>query len=115
MVERGWPDLRPVVVSCSAGMPKNLPSSRPLVALKMLVWSTATALAVRSLEFVTARTLPAAGGRLPPGGPRGVASSLVSETIPVPLSVVADLRRARQRQRVKEIHWIDALYQVYIS
>jgi len=39
----------------------------------------------------------------------------VSHTLPVPLSVVADLRRARQRQRVKEIHWIDALYQVYIS
>lgn len=36
-------------------------------------------------------------------------------TLPVPLEVVADLRRARRRQRVAAIHWVDALYQVYIS
>lgn len=30
-------------------------------------------------------------------------------------AVVADLRRARRRQRVAAIHWVDALYQVYIT
>jgi hypothetical protein len=30
-------------------------------------------------------------------------------------AVVADLRRARRRQRVASIHWIDAMYQVYIT
>lgn len=39
----------------------------------------------------------------------------MSEALPVPLSVVADLRRARQKQRIKEIHWVDALYQVYVT
>ncbi|MEO6987026.1 MAG: hypothetical protein ABI239_00070, partial [Aquihabitans sp.] len=29
--------------------------------------------------------------------------------------VVGDLRRARRRQRVASIHWVDALYQVYIT
>jgi hypothetical protein len=33
----------------------------------------------------------------------------------VPLSVVADLRRARQKQRVAQIHWVDALYNVYMA
>ncbi|MCB0975835.1 MAG: hypothetical protein KDB02_00105 [Acidimicrobiales bacterium] len=31
------------------------------------------------------------------------------------IAVVGDLRRARRRQRVAEIHWIDAMYQVYIT
>ncbi len=30
-------------------------------------------------------------------------------------AVVGDLRRARRKQRVAEIHWVDALYQVYIT
>lgn len=30
-------------------------------------------------------------------------------------AVVGDLRRARRRQRVAAIHWVDALYQVYIT
>ena len=29
--------------------------------------------------------------------------------------VIGDLRRARRRQRVAAIHWVDALYQVYIT
>lgn len=29
--------------------------------------------------------------------------------------MLAELRRARRRQRVAEIHWVDALYQVYIT
>ena len=36
------------------------------------------------------------------------------DAIPVPVSVIGDLRRARRRQRIAEIHWIDALYQVYL-
>jgi hypothetical protein len=38
----------------------------------------------------------------------------VAEALPVPASVIEDLRRARRKQRVAEIHWIDALYQVYL-
>jgi hypothetical protein len=38
----------------------------------------------------------------------------VPEALPVPISVVDDLRRARRKQRIAEIHWIDALYQVYL-
>jgi hypothetical protein len=38
----------------------------------------------------------------------------VPDALPVPASVIEDLRRARRRQRVREIHWIDALYQVYL-
>lgn len=30
-------------------------------------------------------------------------------------AVVGDLRRARRKQRVSAIHWVDALYQVYIT
>ena len=30
-------------------------------------------------------------------------------------AVVAELRRTRRRQRVASIHWVDALYQVYIT
>ncbi len=30
-------------------------------------------------------------------------------------AVLAELRRARRRQRVAEIHWVDAFYQVYIT
>jgi hypothetical protein len=30
-------------------------------------------------------------------------------------AVIGDLRRARRRQRVAAIHWVDALYQVYIT
>jgi hypothetical protein len=38
----------------------------------------------------------------------------VPDALPVPISVVGDLRRARRRQRVVDFHWIDALYQVYL-
>lgn len=31
------------------------------------------------------------------------------------IAAVGELRRARRRQRVAEIHWIDAMYQVYIT
>ncbi|MDQ6696057.1 MAG: hypothetical protein M3Z46_01195, partial [Actinomycetota bacterium] len=30
-------------------------------------------------------------------------------------AVLAELRRARRRQRVAQIHWVDAFYQVYIT
>lgn len=36
-------------------------------------------------------------------------------TIEASSEVLADLRRARRKQRVAAIHWIDALYQVYIT
>ncbi len=36
-------------------------------------------------------------------------------TIEASTEVLADLRRARRKQRVAAIHWIDALYQVYIT
>jgi hypothetical protein len=39
----------------------------------------------------------------------------VSLTLAESASVVAELRRARRRQRVAAIHWIDALYQVYVT
>jgi hypothetical protein len=39
----------------------------------------------------------------------------VSLTVAESAEVVRDLRRARRRQRVAAIHWIDALYQVYIT
>ncbi|MEJ7583513.1 MAG: hypothetical protein WKF43_05350 [Acidimicrobiales bacterium] len=32
-----------------------------------------------------------------------------------PARVVGELRQARRRQRVAAIHWVDALYQVYIT
>lgn len=35
--------------------------------------------------------------------------------IAVPGSVVGELRRTRRRQRVSAIHWVDALYQVYVT
>jgi len=39
----------------------------------------------------------------------------VSVALPVPATVVEDLRGARRRHRVAAIHWIDALYQVYVT
>jgi hypothetical protein len=39
----------------------------------------------------------------------------VSLTRAESIAAVGDLRRARRRQRVAEIHWIDAMYQVYIT
>jgi len=36
-------------------------------------------------------------------------------TVAESAAVVADLRRTRRRQRVAAIHWVDALYQVYIT
>ncbi|MET0882200.1 MAG: hypothetical protein ABWZ14_11670, partial [Acidimicrobiales bacterium] len=32
-----------------------------------------------------------------------------------PAAALADLRSARRRKRVADIHWIDALYQVYLA
>lgn len=39
----------------------------------------------------------------------------MSVALPVPATVVEDLRGARRRHRVAAIHWIDALYQVYVT
>lgn len=39
----------------------------------------------------------------------------MSLTIAESAEVVRDLRRARRKQRVAAIHWVDALYQVYIT
>lgn len=36
-------------------------------------------------------------------------------TVADPAVVVREMRQARRRQRVAEIHWVDALYQVYIT
>ena len=36
-------------------------------------------------------------------------------TIAESSAVVAELRRARRKRRVASIHWVDALYQVYIT
>ena len=47
-----------------------------------------------------------------------VASSFVSERLVGPADpkqALADLRSARRRKRVADIHWIDALYQVYLT
>ncbi len=35
--------------------------------------------------------------------------------LPVDIALVADLRRARRHRRVEEIHWVDALYRVYVA
>ena len=39
----------------------------------------------------------------------------MSLTVAESAAVVGDLRRARRKQRVASIHWVDALYQVYIT
>ncbi|HEX2575954.1 MAG TPA: hypothetical protein VHK88_06360 [Aquihabitans sp.] len=39
----------------------------------------------------------------------------MSLTLAESAAVVGDLRRARRKQRVSAIHWVDALYQVYIT
>lgn len=39
----------------------------------------------------------------------------MSLTVAESAVVIGDLRRARRRQRVAAIHWVDALYQVYIT
>lgn len=36
-------------------------------------------------------------------------------TVAASAAVVGDLRRARRKQRVAAIHWVDALYQVYLT
>ncbi len=36
-------------------------------------------------------------------------------TVEQSAAVIADLRRARRKQRVAAIHWVDALYQVYVT
>ena len=36
-------------------------------------------------------------------------------TVEESVAVLSDLRRARRKQRVAEIHWIDAFYQVYVT
>lgn len=48
-------------------------------------------------------------------GGTAVASPAVSMTLAQSAVVVGDLRRARRKQRVSAIHWVDALYQVYIT
>ena len=57
----------------------------------------------------------AAGGRSAVGTGVRIASVPVSSLAPVPASLVAELRRTRRKQRVAKIHWVDALYQVYIT
>ncbi len=54
-------------------------------------------------------------GRLSPPGTVEVASPAVSMTLAESAVVVGDLRRARRKQRVAAIHWVDALYQVYLT
>jgi len=44
-----------------------------------------------------------------------VASLAVSLTTAESAAVVAELRRARRKQRTAAIHWVDALYQVYVT
>ncbi|MFN8017497.1 MAG: hypothetical protein U0P45_05180 [Acidimicrobiales bacterium] len=39
----------------------------------------------------------------------------MSMTVAESSAIVAELRRARRKQRVASIHWVDALYQVYIT
>ncbi len=39
----------------------------------------------------------------------------MSLTVAESAAVIGDLRRARRRQRVAAIHWVDALYQVYVT
>ncbi|MEZ5181260.1 MAG: hypothetical protein R2702_05225 [Acidimicrobiales bacterium] len=39
----------------------------------------------------------------------------MSMTVEQSAAVLADLRRARRKQRVAAIHWVDALYQVYVT
>ena len=36
-------------------------------------------------------------------------------TVEDSVAVLSDLRRARRKQRITEIHWIDAFYQVYVT
>ncbi len=58
---------------------------------------------------------------MPDRGALGLASLAVSDAVAQPgepfdpAEVVAALRRARRRQRVAAIHWVDALYQVYVT
>ena len=44
-----------------------------------------------------------------------IASTAVSLTAAESAVVIGDLRRARRRQRVAALHWVDALYQVYVT
>lgn len=45
----------------------------------------------------------------------GLASPAVSLTVAQSAAVVGELRKARRQQRVSAIHWVDALYQVYVT
>lgn len=51
--------------------------------------------------------------------PTDVATELdddeVDDDLPVDPARIDDLRRARRRRRVAEIHWVDALYRVYVA
>lgn len=54
-----------------------------------------------------------------PGGLRGrdetpVALDLVALADPT-IDALVEMRRARRRKRIAEIHWVDAMYQVYIT
>ncbi len=44
-----------------------------------------------------------------------IASPAVTMSVAESAAVIADLRRARRRQRVAAIHWVDALYNVYVT
>ena len=59
------------------------------------------------------------GGRSRLSRRRGAGRSVARRVRRLPIgesaAVVGDLRRARRKQRVAAIHWVDALYQVYIT
>jgi hypothetical protein len=60
-----------------------------------------------------------AAGVASPAVPNDVATELdddeVDDDLPVDHARIDDLRRARRRRRVAEIHWVDALYRVYVA
>lgn len=49
------------------------------------------------------------------GGLDGGAHDEVAFDLPVDPSHIEALRRARRRRRVAEVHWVDALYKVYVA
>lgn len=58
---------------------------------------------------------PSGWGALCVGRTAPLSVAPVVAVVQEPGAVLADLRRARRRQRLAEIHWIDALYQVYVT
>src|SRR5690606_3754323 len=83
--------------------------------------SSYRAIRFRTAEFllceviVPMRTRGSGGARLWSEPIAAVASLAVHLSVADSAAVVADLRRARRKQRVAAIHWVDALYQVYVT